>query len=44
MEYFGRNLFVMNILLTSMTRKPLIAGNLRPGNKGGDRLSRFSRR
>jgi hypothetical protein len=34
MEYFGRNLFVMNILPTSTSRKPLIAGNLRPG-KGG---------
>jgi hypothetical protein len=34
MEYFGRNLFVMNILPTSTPRKYMITGYLRAGNGG----------
>jgi hypothetical protein len=35
MEYFGRNLFVMNILQTTINRKPLKTKELSPGNGGG---------
>jgi hypothetical protein len=35
MEYFGRNLFVMNILQAITTRKPLKTKELWPGNGGG---------
>jgi hypothetical protein len=35
MEYFGRNLFVMNILQAITTRKPLKTQELWPGNWGG---------
>src|ERR1700693_5714475 len=34
MEYFGRNLFVMNILPISTSLKYLITGHLRAGNRG----------
>jgi len=33
-EYFGRNSFIMTILQTKTTRKSLIAGYLRAGNRG----------
>jgi hypothetical protein len=34
MQYFGRNLFVMNILQTITTRKLLKIKELSPGNGG----------
>jgi hypothetical protein len=40
MEYFGRNLFVMNILQTIIKRKPLKTKELSPGNgEGGGGLT-----
>jgi hypothetical protein len=37
MEYFGRNLFVMNILQAIINRKPLKTKELSPGNgEGGE--------
>jgi hypothetical protein len=35
MEYFGRNLFVMNILQAIINRKPLKTKELLPGKGGG---------
>jgi hypothetical protein len=35
MEYFGRNLFVMNILQTVTVRKNVKTKELSPGNGGG---------
>jgi hypothetical protein len=37
MEYFGRNLFVMNILQAIINRKPLKTKELSPGNGEGGR-------
>src|SRR3984885_3230729 len=34
MQYFGRNPFVMTILQTATTCKPMIRGELRAGNRG----------